>query len=262
MRDIRDTYERSVGTHKRWTRPDGTRAYAATNADEYFAELTMWYFGSHGEYVRRSADASGAAKSAAVGAAADPRDGTDARAPVPPPGPGGLASYDPDGFTLLSAIYAGNHPKLAETEPKPLRLRPLGESRAEPAEAEAQGRGDGDGAGAGADEGGLVQIEFDNRGCASSWRLFWLPQDSADDRRPYGQLAAHGTRVQQTYPGHVRLLERIIDAGDGAPENGVDSGGRRAKTELRYAAATRACAAPVADDAAPARSGGGAAAAA
>ena len=260
MRDIRDTYERSVGTHKRWTRPDGTRAYAATNADEYFAELTMWYFGSHGEYVRRSADASGAAKSAAVGAAADPRDGTDARAPVPPPGPGGLASYDPDGFALLSAIYAGNHPKLAETEPKPLRLRPLGEIRAEPAEAEAQGRGDGDGAGG--DEGGLVQIEFDNRGCASSWRLFWLPQDSADDRRPYGQLAAHGTRVQQTYPGHVWLLERIIDAGDGAPENGVDSGGRRAKTELRYAAAARACAAPVADDAAPARSGGGAAAAA
>ena len=32
-------------------RPDGSKAYAATNAREYFAELSMWIHGGRGEYV-------------------------------------------------------------------------------------------------------------------------------------------------------------------------------------------------------------------
>jgi hypothetical protein len=53
--------------------------YAATNPKEYWAELSMWYFGARGQ--------SGAAGPAAGSAA--------------------LAAYDPDGYALLDNIYAG-----------------------------------------------------------------------------------------------------------------------------------------------------------
>lgn len=51
---IRETFDTAVCAHGRWTRPDGSRAYAGSNASEYFAELTMWYFGTHGEFVDRA----------------------------------------------------------------------------------------------------------------------------------------------------------------------------------------------------------------
>ena len=38
---IFDAYEASVGQRGLWIRPDGSKAYGATNADEYFAELSM-----------------------------------------------------------------------------------------------------------------------------------------------------------------------------------------------------------------------------
>jgi hypothetical protein len=56
-------------------------AYASTNANEFFAELSMWYFGSRGDYGRI----------------------------VPPPQEGRkwLRKYDTDAFALLDAIYSG-----------------------------------------------------------------------------------------------------------------------------------------------------------
>jgi len=57
-------------------------AYAATNAKEYWAELTMWYFGSHGARRRLSETAAGN-------------------------GPEALRSYDPEGFALLRRLYGG-----------------------------------------------------------------------------------------------------------------------------------------------------------
>jgi len=55
--------------------------YAATNADEYFAELTMWYLGSRGDYGKLD----------------------------PPPSPGArwLRAYDPEAYRLLDDIYSG-----------------------------------------------------------------------------------------------------------------------------------------------------------
>jgi len=53
--------------------------YAATNAKEYWAELSMWYFGAHGQR-----------------GATGPGDGNAA-----------LAGYDPDGHALLDDIYSG-----------------------------------------------------------------------------------------------------------------------------------------------------------
>jgi hypothetical protein len=56
-------------------------AYASVDAGEYWAELSMWYFGAHGEYLKG--------------------------AKLPVAGPDGLKAYDPDGYALLSAIYSG-----------------------------------------------------------------------------------------------------------------------------------------------------------
>ncbi len=57
-------------------------AYAATNAKEYWAELSMWYFGSHGARRHMIAPPAG-------------------------DGPEALRSYDPRGFDLLQNIYGG-----------------------------------------------------------------------------------------------------------------------------------------------------------
>ncbi|MFD2144640.1 hypothetical protein [Mucilaginibacter antarcticus] len=56
-------------------------AYAISNVGEYWAELSMWYFGAHGEYLRGT-------KLPATGAA-------------------GLKAYDPEGYAILDAIYTG-----------------------------------------------------------------------------------------------------------------------------------------------------------
>jgi hypothetical protein len=54
--------------------------YAATNPQEYWAELSMWYFGAHGDR-----------------GTAGPADGSAA-----------LAAYDADGYALLDRIYSGS----------------------------------------------------------------------------------------------------------------------------------------------------------
>jgi hypothetical protein len=56
-------------------------AYAGTNPDEFFAELTMWYFGSRGDYGKI--------------------------APSPQPGKVWLAAHDPEAFALLDDLYGG-----------------------------------------------------------------------------------------------------------------------------------------------------------
>ena len=55
-------------------------AYAATNEQEYWAELTTWYFGAHGDYMKGN---------------------------KPKTGPEGLRSYDFQGYTLIDSIYKG-----------------------------------------------------------------------------------------------------------------------------------------------------------
>ena len=56
-------------------------AYAASNADEFFAELTMWYFGTHGD-LRMTG-------------------------PKPENGPEGLKKYDPEAYALFDDFYSG-----------------------------------------------------------------------------------------------------------------------------------------------------------
>jgi len=56
-------------------------SYAATNPDEFFAELTMWYFGTHGDMNMTG--------------------------PKPAVGPEGLRQYDPEAFAMLDEFYCG-----------------------------------------------------------------------------------------------------------------------------------------------------------
>ena len=56
-------------------------SYAGSNADEFFAELSMWYFGTHGDMGMRG--------------------------PKPAAGPEGLRAYDPEAFALFESFYTG-----------------------------------------------------------------------------------------------------------------------------------------------------------
>ena len=56
-------------------------SYAGSNVDEYFAELTMWYFGTHGDLNMTG--------------------------PKPENGPEGLKKYDPEAFALFDEFYSG-----------------------------------------------------------------------------------------------------------------------------------------------------------
>jgi alpha-glucosidase len=57
------------------------KSYAGSNADEFFAELTMWYFGTHGDLNMTGAK--------------------------PESGPQGLKKYDPQAFALFDEFYSG-----------------------------------------------------------------------------------------------------------------------------------------------------------
>ncbi len=64
------------------------KSYAGSNPDEFFAELTMWYFGTHGDLHMNG--------------------------PKPENGPEGLKKYDPEAFALFDEFYRGriNVPKV------------------------------------------------------------------------------------------------------------------------------------------------------
>lgn len=57
------------------------KSYAESNPDEFFAELTMWYFGTHGDLHMTG--------------------------PKPGDGPNGLKQYDPDAYALFDDFYNG-----------------------------------------------------------------------------------------------------------------------------------------------------------
>lgn len=59
-REIEACYQESAVNNGVWNRKEGhPPAYAATNPSEYWAELSMWYFGTHGEYTDRERYAKG-----------------------------------------------------------------------------------------------------------------------------------------------------------------------------------------------------------
>ena len=178
----------------------------------------------------------------------------DAKARHPSPGPGGLAAYDPDGFKLLSSLYSGTHPSLEGTDPIGRRLRPLtlASDGKPPPTADTD-----DGS-----EAAQVGVEFDNRGGECSWDLYWLPADGP--RVQYGVIAADATLVQQTYVGHVWVLEATptpptptpptakAEAASGRVSAGGAGGAGAGRQRLCYAAESSPsadCVAVIAEDA-------------
>jgi hypothetical protein len=73
------------------------KSYAGSNLDEFFAELTMWYFGTHGDLGMTG--------------------------PKPENGPEGLKKYDPEAFALMDDFYRGRLPAGQVASP---RKRPPG----------------------------------------------------------------------------------------------------------------------------------------
>ncbi len=67
------------------------KSYAGSNADEFFAELTMWYFGTHGDLHMTGTK--------------------------PDNGPDGLKNYDPEAFALLDEFYSGRMLKTPAHDP-------------------------------------------------------------------------------------------------------------------------------------------------
>jgi len=81
-----EQYHRSL-KNQRWV-----KSYAGSNPDEFFAELTMWYFGTHGDLGMTG--------------------------PKPADGPEGLKQYDPEAFALFDDFYRGRIP-IGKAEPQP-----------------------------------------------------------------------------------------------------------------------------------------------
>jgi len=67
-------------------------SYAGSNSDEFFAELTMWYFGTHGDLGMSG--------------------------PKPENGPEGLKKYDPEAYKLFDDFYSGRI-EIPKMEPRP-----------------------------------------------------------------------------------------------------------------------------------------------
>jgi hypothetical protein len=78
-REVRDRFRRQYKTSL--DKGLWNKAYAASNDDEFFAELAMWYFGTHGD--------------------------THMTGLKPANGPDGLKAYDPDGFALFDKLFSG-----------------------------------------------------------------------------------------------------------------------------------------------------------
>jgi hypothetical protein len=72
---VREQYRRSLA------RGLWLGSYAAANEHKFFVELSMWYFGTHGDLHMEGAK--------------------------PANGPEGLKAYDPEAFALLEEFYSG-----------------------------------------------------------------------------------------------------------------------------------------------------------
>jgi alpha-glucosidase len=78
-RDARALFDAQY--HRSLDRALWKQSYAGSNPDEFFAELTMWYFGTHGDLHMTG--------------------------PKPENGPEGLKKYDSEAFDLMDNFYRG-----------------------------------------------------------------------------------------------------------------------------------------------------------
>jgi hypothetical protein len=89
---IRERYKKSLANRK-WK-----GAYARSNENEFFAELSMWYFGSRGDFGKIQ--------------------------PTPAPGPDWFFKHDKLAFRSLDDIYSGRMPIRLAPKPVPIESVP------------------------------------------------------------------------------------------------------------------------------------------
>ena len=95
-----------------------------------------------------------------------------------------------------------------------------------------------------------VALEFDNRGCDCSWKLFWLTPEG--ERIQYGVVPKGAAHMQVTFRGHAWLLERSEDGDGSKPASNAmpqESAALSQEAELRYVAGNEAGVALVKEDA-------------
>jgi hypothetical protein len=91
-REVRDKFDRQY--QRSISKGLWVKGYAASNPDEFFAELTMWYFGTHGDMNMNE--------------------------PKPKDGPEGLKKYDPEAYALFDDFYQGRlNPARLPADPLP-----------------------------------------------------------------------------------------------------------------------------------------------
>lgn len=144
---IKEQYQRATGKGL-WK-----DAYAAVNEGEYWAELSMWYFGAHGEFLK----------------------GTQ----KPAPGPAALAAYDPEGYTLLKAIYGGQ----LKTDKVAVAVAQSVAPNTKSASVNQK-----------------VYLMFTNN-TAQKLKLFWI--DYLGKARAYGEVPPYNKTIQKTFAGNV-----------------------------------------------------------
>lgn len=177
---ITEAFETSTSVHGLWRRPDGSRAYAGTCAEEYFAELSMWHYGSHGEYV-------------------------DTQRRLPSPGPHGLQSYDPTGFALVGALYSGTHPSLTSgDDAEPHRLLPHTTISSDEPEVELAAPTSNE-----TKPEAPCLLEISNAG-PHTVSIGW--KDSNGTVHSYGSLDPGGCKMQRTFCGHEWVVEDLEEA--------------------------------------------------
>ncbi|HTI72224.1 MAG TPA: hypothetical protein VMF06_19770 [Candidatus Limnocylindria bacterium] len=81
-REVRDRFDAQL--RQSLDRGLWVKSYAGSNPDEFFAELTMWYFGTHGDLGMTGVK--------------------------PENGPEGLKKYDPEAYILFDDFYQGRIP--------------------------------------------------------------------------------------------------------------------------------------------------------
>ena len=141
-------------------------AYAATCADEYWAELVMWHVGSRGDFG--------------------------SVAPRPRAGRAWLAAHDPAGAALVACILDGTHPLIRDGEQAGAQEELI---TLELAESTTLVSVDGDGA--------PCQVLVVN-GRSVSAQLSWVDADG--QQVPYAVVPPGGCAGQSTFVGHVWQL--------------------------------------------------------
>lgn len=147
-----------------------TGMYAATNADEYFAEATMWFVGSRGDYGS-----------------------------APPPsicaGRAWLAAHDAEIDAFLQDIYGADGIESKVTEHVSVHeLRVMTLSKFCHAHVDMSTKEDGP----------KCQLVVRNSG-QHTWRMFWVSRTG--DKHWYQDIYPGDTKGQETYQGHTWVFE-------------------------------------------------------